>query len=181
MLDGPHQRTYLVTSVWLGDLSEVHLVIAMCITQSILVSIRLVAPEACTILCDLFQSLERPIPLDFYIDADSAVQVALGKREVQISDLGFDDLRNHFPSSVCRHPHRRVPSLPQQVPQKRRKVFLGTRRQSVELVNLSGVDVVNRYTRDGGGLVLWILRAGIGNERVQVVVEVLVLSLRKVC
>lgn len=97
--------TYVGTGLCLRDLRQVNPIVSLPVTQAIFVSVRLAVPTSS--LVQLLELIDWMRPVYFNIDANPAVQIALRKHDVKISNFTLDDRSLGLARLLIRrHPHR---------------------------------------------------------------------------
>lgn len=128
-------------------------------------------------LAQLLELIDRMRPVYFHIDADPAVQVALRKDNVQIGNFTLDDRSLGFTRLLIRRNPHRCRLVPQQLVESRVQLLSQVVGNLVEPVRLPEVNVVDGYSRFRQVPVLGVLRAGLGNQKIEELVVTLVLRL----
>lgn len=167
--------TYVGTGLRLRDLRQVNPVVPLLVTQSIFVSVRLAVPTPS--LAQLLELIDRMRPVYFHIDTDPAVQIALRKHNVQIGNFTLDDRSLGFARLLIRRNPHRCRLVPQQLVESRVQLLSQVVGNLVEPVRLLEVNVVDGYSRFRQVPVLGVLRAGLGNQKIEKLVVTLVLRL----
>lgn len=180
--DGRPSRlyTYLSACFGLRHLGQINPVVALGVTQPILVSVGFATPCGCwPLLGNLFELFDRTVVVDFHVHRDPTVQVTLREHDVQVGHFDLDNPRDDLPSLLflCYTQGRVSPASMEQVLDHRVEALPGLLAQLVKSVRLSEVNVIDRDARYGQCLISGVLRAGFGHQVVEVVVVASVLSL----
>lgn len=136
--------TYIRTGLCLRDLREVNPVVALPVTQTVFMSVRLAVPPSS--LVQLLKLINRMRPVHFHIDADPAVQITLRKHNMQVGNLALDDRGLGFASLlVGRDPYRRR-LVTKQLVESRMEILAHVVGHLVKPVRFMKVNIVDRYS-----------------------------------
>jgi len=127
--------------------------------------------------CHPFEILNGPIPIHFQVDADSAVEWALGEVYAQVRDAHFDNLGKHLVRLLIKRDTYlgRMAARRDRIRHERGQYLVANIvRQLEELVCLPAVLVPDRHARLLPLLVIWM---ALLDHLVEIVVVRLVLDL----